>query len=125
MDSLQKVRPELQKWIEEKLHLMTSQELDALKKYVDKLLEEKCRGGVMRVKEGKYVRIIQYKLGEVLIAEIRDDQTYYASNQRGDGQGLVQYIWLTLGNFGNSDRVSSIAEAIKKIKTIEVKERGL
>lgn len=70
----------------------------------------------MRVKDGKYVRIIQYKLGDVMIAEIRDDQTYYGSHQSRDKQGLVHYIWLTLGNFGDSDRVSSVAQAIKKIK---------
>jgi hypothetical protein len=73
----------------------------------------------MRVKEGKYVRIIRYSLGDIMVAEIRDDQTYFHSNHsRNSEQGLVHYIWLTLGNFGDSERVSSVAAAIKKIKAM-------
>ena len=43
MDSLQKASPELRKWMEEKLELMSSPELDALERRIDALLEEKRR----------------------------------------------------------------------------------
>jgi hypothetical protein len=43
METLQKASPETIKWMEEKLHLMTSPELDALEKRIEALLEEKRR----------------------------------------------------------------------------------
>jgi hypothetical protein len=71
----------------------------------------------MRLKWGRYVRIVDYYLGELKIANIRDDHTYGVS-YGPTRQHETHYVWLTTAFMGDSIQCTSVADAIKRLKTI-------
>lgn len=71
----------------------------------------------MRVKWGSHVRILNYYLGDLKVASIRDDHTYGVS-YGPTRQHETHYVWLTTAFMGDSTQCTSVADAVKKLKQV-------
>ncbi len=69
----------------------------------------------MRLKWGSHVRIVNFYLGELKVASIRDDKTYGIS-YGPTRQHETHYVWLTTAFMGDSIQCTSVADAIRKLK---------
>lgn len=69
----------------------------------------------MRLKWGSYVRILNYYLGELKVASIRDDYNYGVS-YGPTRQHETHYVWLSTAFMGDSKQCTSVSDAIRKLK---------
>ncbi len=99
METLQKASPETLQWMEEKLRLMTSPELDALEKRIETLLEEKRR--LKRAKTLTKEQLLSLYTGYGYIVN-KGDKFWKITS--GEGEGF--YGW-QVGQFEHSCHIDS------------------